>query len=705
MAECHSASADAGTRAAKRVKRSSYLSGAETGRIPRACVACRDKKVKCSGSQPCQYCSKRSLHCLFPEVEKKKLYSVAYVEDLERIAAMNGGGTPVQADCINADTSKHGYGLAATIGRAEEDRGRQPQMVEDDAISDLGLGLVDTLGGAHDGGEFASECSTVSPIGSKTVLSSSLNFSSHIKTVFHQKSARASISSRPLPNVIGSSDNAWNFHIRRPRGHDHPHELQWPDEQEAQDLLDSIVLSVGEYCHLFEPRSLSDRLALMYEGHDINIDTEDLWTVPRLSARVALSLGIYRETGYSGLIRSEKTHRNRLWWSVYMQDRRLAAATGNPTTIQDDVILVELPTESPGFCSPVSMNLNIRTAKVTGQIMQTIYAQKNQSEQAFTAAVRQILVDLVQISREVDQEALPYHSDSPRMSRSKLSLKLTLYQAMILATRPTLLHLAKARLDKAGNQNIARTKMVDKFTEMCIDGAQRGLVVLRRLQKADLIMKFSFFDIDATFSIALVFVLAEAIFADTDRQPDLHTGVLGAVEIFDYLVANGNKAAENRRADVLQICACLGISTDQTTATLDGEKASSNRPGRTDTAVSFPEVQARFLPVSAGPVLATPTTYEGSGASRMRYRHSDADGERDGDLSSNTWNIDLSAEPFPSQTAPGSMGDMGLNDFFQGENTHDLYSLYCNTGLTLTGVAETDWMELERQITLAESWM
>lgn len=49
--------------------------------------------------------------------------------------------------------------------------------------------------------------------------------------------------------------------------------------------------------------------------------------------------------------------------------RRLAAATGQPMSIRDDTITTKTPGKSPGFTAPDALNVNIRLARVTGQIM------------------------------------------------------------------------------------------------------------------------------------------------------------------------------------------------------------------------------------------------------------------------------------------------------------------------------------------------
>ncbi|KAL3595243.1 hypothetical protein FPOAC2_09566 [Fusarium poae] len=58
-------------------------------RTPKACVRCRDQKIKCSGSQPCQQCDKRGLPCRFDDESRKVVVSRGYINNLqERLALL-----------------------------------------------------------------------------------------------------------------------------------------------------------------------------------------------------------------------------------------------------------------------------------------------------------------------------------------------------------------------------------------------------------------------------------------------------------------------------------------------------------------------------------------------------------------------------------------------------------------------------------------
>lgn len=49
--------------------------------------------------------------------------------------------------------------------------------------------------------------------------------------------------------------------------------------------------------------------------------------------------------------------------------RRLAAATGTPSSINDDAIDLPLPSETPGLPPASAICANIKIARVTGQII------------------------------------------------------------------------------------------------------------------------------------------------------------------------------------------------------------------------------------------------------------------------------------------------------------------------------------------------
>ncbi|KAL3486313.1 hypothetical protein BJX62DRAFT_228833 [Aspergillus germanicus] len=672
------------------------MNSQEAARTRIACTACRERKIKCSGEQPCRYCTKRNLECVVPENSKRKLYSVAYVQDLERRA-------------FSQESSRRENGRATPAVSWQEET-EEIFNAPEPSTHVNGEGA----GSSSNNRVVASESF---PIETDMVMSSSSAFSSHIKAI----SAVRSIGSRPIGRSSKTADNAYELPLPLGGRIGAPSIQNWPTEEESRELVNTIANSIGRIQHLFDPRSFFDRLSVIYDrGESIawendagtaeilmvfavgkllqgQIDgnesfpgfsyfseamkytaslcymhsagilgievmgliafylqcadrKEDAYIYAGMGLRIAISMGLHRENSTS-LTRSERVHCNRLWWTIYMQERRLAAATGNPPGIQDEAIRVGYPDDFPGFTHPAALNVNISIAKATGQILQVIYGHKVQTERSFIKGVQGILVSLHQISSSIPNELALDFSEKPlTVTRAKATLYLMLYQAIMLATRPTLLYLASKAAKGQGDQEIL-LQPLHQFATTCIDSAQRSLAILGALRAQQLLANFGFFDLDAIFSVAFVLVLAATIYPG---KGSYSRDIQLTLDLLNHLSLNGNKAARNRRADIAQMCDHLGISKQ-------------------------------------GPVVAShqgQLPYDIHQAAELEQPTVSARG----------------GEPLPDNTTPIDFSEPalqwvnGIDELLLQQDPHDFYSLYCNDAFPLAGTVETDWEALEAQI-------
>ncbi|KAJ5995676.1 hypothetical protein N7481_002653 [Penicillium waksmanii] len=203
-----------------------------------------------------------------------------------------------------------------------------------------------------------------------------------------------------------------------------------PGRGDADHLLRCVNFYIGQTQHHFDVREVSDHLALFFDGCLSSSPIPKLWYIklvlifavgklvegrfdddtlpgdryfkyaqallPNLSKllaskrhgvevlgllalylqnvnsalRMAIAHGFHVHDRLKEYLQSEKTHLNRLWWTIYMQEKRLAAATGNPSSINRDTIELEMPTNALGFPSPFPICLNIRIAHITGRVLQ-----------------------------------------------------------------------------------------------------------------------------------------------------------------------------------------------------------------------------------------------------------------------------------------------------------------------------------------------
>ncbi|KAF2165737.1 hypothetical protein M409DRAFT_24025 [Zasmidium cellare ATCC 36951] len=269
---------------------------------------------------------------------------------------------------------------------------------------------------------------------------------------------------------------------------------------------------------------------------------EDAYVYAGLAVRLAIVQNLFQKTSCELDNGLEVAHRTRLAWTIYMQEKRLAAATGNPSSINDAAIIIELPKDATGLCSPSALNLNIELARTSGRIISTIYAPDGPSGRDFCLQIEKILQEISGIMKGVPPE-LDVDFDQPiYVSRTSATLQLMLFQAIVLATRPILLLWARGMMSQtsyAGSwpRNSARCSV------------------------QQLLAKFGFFDLDATFSAAFVLLLAEFVRPETsDLDKSRRLSIAEALGILQYMESQGNKTAGKRRQDIEVACSQLGIS-------------------------------------------------------------------------------------------------------------------------------------------------
>lgn len=85
--------------------------------------------------------------------------------------------------------------------------------------------------------------------------------------------------------------------------------------------------------------------------------------------RIALSLGMNREPPSAYLLPLEQQRRRRLWWTLYIVDRKLSMIMGAPVSIRDEDIDIRLPQEDDCGFSNASLNLHAKLAALEGKVM------------------------------------------------------------------------------------------------------------------------------------------------------------------------------------------------------------------------------------------------------------------------------------------------------------------------------------------------
>ncbi|KAF5263503.1 hypothetical protein FOXYS1_5751 [Fusarium oxysporum] len=401
-----------------------------------------------------------------------------------------------------------------------------------------------------------------------------------------------------------------------------------------------------------------------------NLDlTEDAYYYSSTALRIAICYQMHRANSLNSMLTSERAHLNRLWWTVYMLERRLAAATGNPVGIPDDAIDLPPPFDAAGFIPSTAIRINLNAAKISGQILSTIYLSKPGSQEAFVNSVRCIMESLYKITNDIPPEhSLNFSATLLKVSRTSASLHLMLYQAMMHAIRPILLYLAKER-NNDQIENLSPNSSLHKLARTCVVAGQRCLLIAMAMQRQNTLGVFGFFDLDAIFSAAFTMVLWKMAGSGED---DITTpAITNACRLLEYMEREGSKTAGGRRRDLVRMTERPTNLSRRSQENDNGGEAeiSSGQP---------PNSKSDQWASAARPVADTQTPQDGSAGNAWW---------QDNQLSQPLWG---EMDPFAASNEILRNGD--FND------AHELYATYHDQGLRWSGVDIHDWGELERHV-------
>ncbi|KAH7161234.1 hypothetical protein EDB81DRAFT_784183 [Dactylonectria macrodidyma] len=596
-----------------------------------ACLTCRKKKVRCSGTSPCQYCVKRGLDCIIRGQCPKRVFLASRVEELESRLAQYENVDKTSALKTQDASPQENAASVPPVSQAAPPS--QPTHLSPQ--TDPGLGNTPPRSPLLPGPSPSfsapsirnapTQASPSSTIPVPASMSSSRNFSSMVQDLLSPPQRNDSNRSSRTPQ--SGRESAFEHAPMRISSQDFPN---LPSHQEAQRLLDKAMFYIGHTQHHIDARDFSDRLWFFYANRDDPNQAASPWclemmlviaigtlfdanpegngefsgvelfeyvhkNVPTLSEmhsygklgveifglfaiylqnmhkreeaylyistalRLAISHKYHQISGTRHLMKSEKVHLNRLWWTIYMQERRLAAATGNPSGIRDQSIDVELPTNSPGFAPAGPICINIKIARVTGRILSVLYGPDLHTEDTFVPNVQEIVKSLYEISQEIPSDtAKDFQGMGPDLClRTTGSLHLMLYQATLLTLRPIMLHMAKLVLRGEGpTSGSLNTSPLERLSRTCSEAARRLLKVVCSLRSRNILAIHGFFDFDAVCSSSFIMILVAILdsVCDDGQKFSPSPGLPDALETMQYLADSGSKHALQRIKDLRGIC-------------------------------------------------------------------------------------------------------------------------------------------------------
>ncbi|EAW16782.1 putative C6 transcription factor [Aspergillus fischeri NRRL 181] len=301
----------------------------------------------------------------------------------------------------------------------------------------------------------------------------------------------------------------------------------WQDPLLAIEVLALIAL----YLHSVDMRDS----AYCYIGH---------------AMRVALVEGLHRALPVEQLGEKRVQRCTKIWWTVYILDRKFSSLIGSPASVNDEDVTTVLWDPKSSSEETAALSLHVRITQVITRVLNTVYSANGKLGGAFLHGIRSILHEMTELSRELEEVfAHRFSSSVDTLSGVTTRLTLSCHSCIIVTARPLILSLLWERLSCFEDGDVFRSlsSPVRTLIQACIDSALRSLKILTALRDQNLLESFLPFDLENLFSSFFILSLISAVLPGT--LPDQSFRDM-AFSLLDEMIARGNRVAQLRRSEI-----------------------------------------------------------------------------------------------------------------------------------------------------------
>ncbi|RSL41875.1 hypothetical protein CEP54_015681 [Fusarium duplospermum] len=590
----------------------------QTTRRPRRLLAaCHTQKIKCSGTQPCQSCvsTGRVNECQFPARERKITISESYLKKLEadskRLRAVTQNPTPESEQSFNTpfddnetedeppSLSKEESNLFNPLfdrqpEKPVHERSSEPGFIGeascaafsnrlmsclDDTYTPSTAGLsnyyrLNTHGqiSAEEGPEFPERMHV------KLLLNVARRFIGNYHPLFLEVTFMREIDAVYRRELMPSTLWLCKFYALMALGEIYTHRRGVGDNNRVPgtDYYVRAVNLLQENQDAYEEPSLMqvEVLTLLAWASNILGRIRTAYCYSGIAMRLAQSLGMHRSASrHTTLTPVERESRRRTWWVLYFFDRFSASKLGQPITVRDEDIDVEMPSmdgltreEMAEFLDPQNLIINIKLARIIGNILTHIYGIPKATNGLYIHQVHGILKQLRAWNDELPPEMRIKERGTPR---PVASLHLAYNQCIIQTTRPVLLHLFKMQfqLGSKVREDVPPRQTVSSITlalaESCVNAAQASSRIVEGLFLDGSMATFGYWDAHHIFSAAMILIMS-AVMKPTAVNSDHFETLLSVLR---SLKTDGNIPAVDFCERLSQIQA--GVSNLRASGRLD----------------------------------------------------------------------------------------------------------------------------------------
>ncbi|KAE8409524.1 hypothetical protein BDV37DRAFT_292692 [Aspergillus pseudonomiae] len=542
-------------------------------RTSNACRRCRSRKVKCSGTHPCDKCRQRRQECVF-EDDRKIVVSEELFLSLKRRVEELESTTPPRKRTRTLESSSVGESTYGNTGATTERTSETPQPP-----------TPEQSGGSRYDERFASNpLALVSPGYVKHTgrrqrpwlflgPTSTWSFSRRILNTIQARLSPHS--SAPLPLAVDG--DAYQLQWRQASSEELPDISGLPSLEHALYILNAVQFHFSHLYLLFDEDEFLRHLYEFYDNAEVKVQESRLWYVQFL---IVLAFG-------EALLAPVRKVSNAASWTKYFlramsflpditglwQDPVLAievltliglyfhsidmrdtaycyfsSLIGSPNAVKDDEITT--PLSDPKLCGQkeAALSLHVRITQVITRVL-----DNGKLGGIFLRKVRSVLQEITDLSRELEDVFAHRFSDSVE-SLSGVTTRLTLscHQCIIVTTRPLVLTLLWERLNCFEQGDIFRTlsSPVQTLLQASTDSALKSLRILTALRDQSLLETFLPFDLENLFSSFFILSLISAILPDIIPDPSYRD--MG-FSLLDDMIARGNRVAQLRKSEIVQL--------------------------------------------------------------------------------------------------------------------------------------------------------
>ncbi|RJE18722.1 hypothetical protein PHISCL_08937 [Aspergillus sclerotialis] len=394
-------------------------------RSSNACQRCRRQKIKCSGTQPCDTCSKRKQSCTFDNREQKILVTRGFLEDLQRKVALLERGDEEEVFTPRSHSIEH------DVARLDGGEHIPPQA---DNQWDQNLENREDLTNPLS----ASPSTFMTASTGRTFYlgtSSTWSFSRKVLSMAHEHLYHS-----PLPTASLLFDGcAYDLGWDGARTTVYPEIPVAPTPDYSIYLINAVKFHAGQLFHLFDEAEFMENLHIFYDNPEQHIAANPLWYIHYLlilafgkafvvqknyqhrppgsgffikalqllpdstclsrhpinaaeilccialylqsldnrnsahnfigqAMRIALAQGMHTDMPAAQLGEDVVERCRRIWWTIYILDRQMTSLMGLPQSIQDDQLYHGLPSFSGSPQKVIAVAMQIKMCQIIAEI-------------------------------------------------------------------------------------------------------------------------------------------------------------------------------------------------------------------------------------------------------------------------------------------------------------------------------------------------